>query len=531
MSHMWVMKEVLGPLTVSRYVAMALVIETGGACLAMADCPYLSDAQVNTHWFSSQADPTLVFVPDGQNQQAVLSLKSGEFKNKRVVLEMLTDAASCVLAGGKALALEIPLEPDRRNVIELNGSAQSPSVTVNGREMVSLRGRWIGLVLKNNAEELTLTCPDAQYAHVLIGASSRGGAKIPTGVARAVFGDAASQASSETAPSTRISAAEGGRPTPGEQEMIQPVRVAEPATTMGAVPGDNSEIIEHKDRWRLSLSAGVDTMSAYYYRGIGRENQNIILEPWLATRLRIFDNSWSTEPNNVLDYVDLNFGFRGGHFWGPYGGDGTTGEKWQEFDWYGGVTFGFLQRWAFTIDYDNMESIRTAYRDVHQFNFTLAFDDRDPNYNWSLNPYATVSVEYENQSDGGWISNANSTSSRFQTGTYLELGARPEFKLFDLSPDKPVMMAVPARVGMSLANYYEDTTGHDDFFGYFETGVDLKIPLANIPADGGRSFRWMLTLGCHVMVLGDSARDLSKANGTGEASVVPIGNIGLSLDF
>ena len=299
-----------------------------------------------------------------------------------------------------------------------------------------------------------------------------------------------------------------------------PRRHATPDPTLGRE-------LEPHHYWRMDFSVGADYLSSYYYRGFVRETEGAIVQPWADLNLNIFNNPTS----GLLHSVDLRVGLRTSHHWkhtvrGP-------GERWVELNWYGGAALGVFDRWEVEALYINREDVRTNFRDVHQVNLTLRFDDSDPDYDWSLGPYATLTMEFENHSDAGWISlDARNERGRFNYDKwYLELGVRPEFELFELYHGEPMTLSVPARVGMSLNDYYTDTAGRDRTFGFAEAGLTASLPLARFDAEPGRRFLWSLDAGVYLLYLGNSARDISDALGQGDGKWRAVGKVGLKMDY
>jgi hypothetical protein len=117
-----------------------------------------------------------------------------------------------------------------------------------------------------------------------------------------------------------------------------------------------------------------------------------------------------------------------------------------------------------------------------------------------VGPYALVAVDLQGQLDGG----------RNQ-GRYLELGARPTF-------GRGVTVAVPARVGLSLGDYYEGLRG-DERFGFFSIGGVATVPLGGGPFGGGR---WSLHGGAEYVRPGDR-NELVLGN---EHTVIASGGLG-----
>ena len=102
-------------------------------------------------------------------------------------------------------------------------------------------------------------------------------------------------------------------------------------------------------------------------------------------------------------------------------------------------------------------------------------------------------------------------------GTYLELGIRPAVKL----PEK-LTLNIPVKTGLSVNKYYESsTTGEDNTFGFFSTGLQLSVPVVSgkggaLEAHGGVDMLW----------LGDNMKVLN-----GDDGFKPIALIGFTFTY
>jgi hypothetical protein len=522
--------------TCGRVVAALYLIALMVAGSALAKAAPLADDPANARWYQPRGSQEATWI--GREGDPVLVLDKPSLLQEDLLLHVRTDA--------KQMTLD--LRPGHR--ILLRGHPQRPGIEMDGREVEPAKGQWIRVFLLSDQPTLTVTFDGGSYANLTFEQPTRRptvelAPQAPMADPEAPVVDVGQYAAPHMPP-RQVTPSPGGTDaaarTPGRPRVLRldspaaepiktvnpdpAVRVRSTAPTRFATPSrDIARELDPEPRWRLNLDAGIDYLSAYHYRGFGRENQNLILQPWTETAVTVFE---SRTPF-VVDYVDLLGGLRSSHQWGPSGGE--SGERWVELQWYGGVEVGVFNRWRLGAAYVNVESINTSFRDVHQFDLWLGFDDRDPNHHWSLQPYVLLSVEYEHQSDGGWLSQANALDPRFDTGTYLELGVRPQFNLFHLHLDDPVTLTVPARVGLSISDYYEDRQGNDRAFGYAQIGLDLGIPLVRIAAEGNRRFLWQLTTGLHVLYLGNSIRDLGHATGTSTDNFQVIGKVGLSVNY
>ena len=251
-------------------------------------------------------------------------------------------------------------------------------------------------------------------------------------------------------------------------------------------------------------TAGVDVTSQYFDRGIITENSGLILQPWISIDTPI------TPP---AEGVGLDF-----HIWlansfhtGDTGTGGSTSDDprlWAEAEF----TIGFAARMGdieSSIIYSAQTSPNGNANTVEQVELAFTFDDS--NF-WGagfggLRPSATLLVETKGQADGGGSS-----------GILLELGIEPGLAILD-DGTSSISISLPMIVGFSLDEYYEDTTGDDDFYGYFQIGLHASLPLeAFLPPHFGN---WEAHAAFDLLFLGDNTRRYN--NGDDVETIVTIG--------
>lgn len=249
---------------------------------------------------------------------------------------------------------------------------------------------------------------------------------------------------------------------------------------------------------RLSISAGVDVLSSYMFRGIRQDDRGMIGWPAVDLGVAVFKG------DGVLRTVGLNLGLWNSLHSGPTGSSGPSGKVWYESDFYSTLTFGLAGGVSLGATYTAYVSPNASFRTVKEMGFSVAIDDsRSP---LPMAPYGLVAVELEGQADGG-----------ISSGTYLELGVKP--RLAALTDHLSVTF--PVKVGLSLNDYYEGPDGSTTF-GYVEAGTATTVPLTFVPRSFGT---WSARGGLSVMGLGDSLRTL---NGGRRWKVVGLVGLGLS---
>ncbi len=106
---------------------------------------------------------------------------------------------------------------------------------------------------------------------------------------------------------------------------------------------------------------------------------------------------------------------------------------------------------------------------------------------------------------------------------YLGLGIEPAINLFEQSGHEPITLAVPVTLGLGLDNYYEDSSGKNDTFGYLSVKPTLSTPLSCIPSDFGE---WTLSASVEMLFLGNTNKTLNHGD-----DFELVGTIGLSMTY
>ena len=243
---------------------------------------------------------------------------------------------------------------------------------------------------------------------------------------------------------------------------------------------------------RVSVGAGIDFSSSYYFRGIVQETGGFIAQPYLEAGLSLFDGENGSVSLAAGTWSSL-------HSRGDAGFAGAP-ESFYETDFYAGLGFGFANGFGADVTYTAYMSPRGSWGTVKELAVGLSHDD-------ILAPYVTLAFEMDGSAAGD------------NEGTYLELGVEPSLPL----DDAPVGVSFPVAIGLSPSDYY-DPGGVNEVFGFFSVGATLGVPLSGIPAEWGS---WELTAGVQLLFFGDG---LKAVNGSDDG-VEPIGIFGLSLGY
>lgn len=257
----------------------------------------------------------------------------------------------------------------------------------------------------------------------------------------------------------------------------------------------------------ISLSAGVDFPTAYYFRGIIQEDEDFIAQPYGEVGFSFYKG------NTGLSSFGATLGIWNSFHAGPSGATGATSnpKSWYEADLYGGISFGFADVVNLGLSYIAYTSPNGSFSDVHELDITLGLDDSGMLGAFALSPSITLAFELDGQADGG-----------NDEGVYLQLGIEPGY---DLVSDKPVTLRVslPLTLALSLGDYYErPSNGKDETFGFFDLGIAVNVGLGFIPEAFGQ---WSFAASGHFLFFGGS---LEEINGQDSKA---LGIFGLSMAY
>jgi hypothetical protein len=219
----------------------------------------------------------------------------------------------------------------------------------------------------------------------------------------------------------------------------------------------------------VSVTVTFDVANAYLLRGVSQDDTGVIM--WPAVDLGAVVKPGGSSGTGRMT---VNLGTWNSLNTGAAGLDGL-GKLWYQSDFYATLGVGVGGGLKVTAGYVTRTSPNNAFPSMTELAFTVGAPAH-----W-VSPYALVALELQGQLDGGR-----------NKGRYLEVGARPTF-------GEGVTLAVPAKVGLSLGNYYEGLRG-DERFGFFSVGGVVTVPFQGGPWGLGR---WSLRGGAEYVRLGD----------------------------
>ena len=264
----------------------------------------------------------------------------------------------------------------------------------------------------------------------------------------------------------------------------------------------------------VSLSAGIDFPTAYFFRGILQERDGFIMWPWANIGIKVFENDTGQS-------VTLKAGI-----WNSFQSNktlesGSGPSNWYEADIIGGVGVGLTEYLTLDLSYIAYASPNGAFNTVQEFDAGLSLNDSEWLGAFAIKPSMIWAFELENAAFGG--------TQEFgpNEGIYLQLGANPGYT-FAAESEYPVTLSVPLQLGLSVSDYYEivdedGATIEDQTFGFFDFGVALSVPLSFIDSKYGS---WAVTGAFHGISLSKTLADANRGDG-----FFPWGVLGVSMTY
>jgi hypothetical protein len=270
-----------------------------------------------------------------------------------------------------------------------------------------------------------------------------------------------------------------------------------------AVPAAAQEE-EEEDSGRLSGSIALDLSNAYFFRGILNEREGVIFQPTgeLTYSLISYDDG-------LIRDVSV-----GGGVWASIHSEETLAEHGPhsvyEVDWYPLLSMELAGGVSVSAIYYYYTFPNGAFDRADELNVELAWDDSEVLGRWALQPWVNLAVETQNTSFGD------------EEGMGLQLGVEPTLHTFE-HDRYPVTVTVPLELGLGIEDYYEDESGGENLFGYFQYGLAASVPLAFMPEGFGE---WDLHAKASFLSLSRTLADANRGR-----SFYPVGVIGVGVEF
>jgi hypothetical protein len=248
----------------------------------------------------------------------------------------------------------------------------------------------------------------------------------------------------------------------------------------------------------LTITGNVDFPTVYVFRGIVQE-----ADPSF-TMFPSADFGWAFySGEGGVKSVGVNLGSWHSLQTGSSGSGGVTEKIHYEEDFYTTLTVGFAKNLALATTYTAYTSPNAMFGTTHEILFKVSQSGK-------IAPYGIIAFEMQGGADG------------HDPGTYLELGAAPNFPLGKAT------LAIPAKFGFSLADYYQSpTTGEDNKFGFFDIGALVTVPIGPQTSKFGA---WNIHGSVEFYAFGDTTKEFNvdKNGETSSGKVVALFGIGFT---
>jgi len=253
----------------------------------------------------------------------------------------------------------------------------------------------------------------------------------------------------------------------------------------------------------LTFSGALDVPSLYLFRGI-RQETDPAFTMWPYADLKI---DLMSGGGGGLESAAINIGIWNSLHTGSAGSDGGPGIHYEE-DFYTSFTLGFAGATSFTTQFTAYTSPNQRFSTVKEILFRVSQGS-------TFAPYGLIAFEVggsgTGQADGG-----------LDKGTYAEIGIGPSWPLGGSST-----IAVPVKLGFSLADYYE-LAGEDNKFGFFDIGALITVPLTGVPSQFGS---WNVHFGGDYFLLGTTTEAFNAGTDGESSKHKVVGLVGFGVSY
>ena len=312
-------------------------------------------------------------------------------------------------------------------------------------------------------------------------------------------GPASAQPSTPAPAQTEMQQAQAPTPSPAQPAPGQTPGTAAPAAP-AEPPGPNTGAI--------SLTAGTDWASAYYFRGIATtQNGGNNVQPYAEIGFRLLENMGPLTSLSVAPGIWTNLHTGGGLVVPP-----SDPRGWTETDFYFKVSAVWWEVLTTTATFTYYTSPNNTFASNSDMALGFSLNDSKWLGAFAVNPSVLFAFETTGEAlvaDG-------------KKGIYVQIGLAPGYTFFP-ETSYPLTISLPMTLGLSAKDYYT-VNGQNQTVGYFSWGPLITMPLKFIPAKFGS---WSAKGGVQFLMLNSN---LQRVN-TGGDGFVPIGSVGLALTY
>jgi hypothetical protein len=258
----------------------------------------------------------------------------------------------------------------------------------------------------------------------------------------------------------------------------------------------SSEIVYNQGD--ISLDAGADYLTKYFFRGILVEDDGYIVQPYAQINF------------HVVSGCDVEVTLFTG-VWASLHGEDVTNqvaddpEVLNEFRFHSGVQFNLYDLLTISTRYTiytfpNQSDAginQDRLEDRHEVSVEVRINDGAIlGGNFSINPWMLYAYELHD-------ANPNAANEGDESAFFL-FGIEPTIAI-EIAQGSNLLISFPVTVGLGgNNNAYVDDQNDGNIYGFTSVGVKASMPLTFIPKRFGD---WRLTAGLDAYFLGESAED------------------------
>lgn len=278
----------------------------------------------------------------------------------------------------------------------------------------------------------------------------------------------------------------------------------------------SSEIVYN--RGDISVDAGIDYVTKYFFRGLLVEDDGYIIQPYVQLNF------------HIVSGCDVEVTAFGG-VWASLHGEDVTEQLAQndpealnELRLIGGLEFDLYDLLIVTGRYtiytfpnqSDTGANDDRLEDRHEVSLGIRINDGPLlGGNFSINPFGLLALELYD----GNPNVANEGDESF----FALFGIEPTIAIA-LDKDANLLLSLPVTVGYGLANdTYVDNDNNASSYGFTSVGIKATVPLVFIPKRFGQ---WRFVAGLDAYFLGEAAED---TNDDEEFDLVA--NFGINMNY
>lgn len=269
----------------------------------------------------------------------------------------------------------------------------------------------------------------------------------------------------------------------------------------------SSEIVYNQGD--ISVDAGVDYVTKYFFRGLLVEDDNYIVQPYATIyfhvvsgcdiEVSLFGGAWaSLHGEDVRD--------------APGNADIEDPEVVNEVDVYAGVEISFYDILTVQAKYTvfTFPNSSGAAEDIHEVSVIVSIDDTAlTGLSFGLNPWMEYAYEVHD-------SNPNNLNINDESAYFL-IGVKPSVSI-NVTKDAVMTLSLPVTVGLAgNNNAYVDNNNNGHTYGFTSVGVEASLPLFFIPKRFGS---WTFVAGLDAYFLGEAAEDANFEGDNDNTAIV-----------